>query len=82
MTIKMTAKARKAAESLAVAYQAHHAAVQNMPAEPNSLIVWSRMLIESQEATGIELVRADRLLEHINWAQSEEGHQAAARGEV
>ena len=62
MTIKMTNKARTAARSLAVAYDAYNEARNER--RSSGISVWGERLIEAQEETGIELY-APRLIRHV-----------------
>jgi len=70
MTIRMTNKARAAARSLAIAYDAFNDA--KAAKSPSGLSVWGNRLIEVQEEIGIELFSARLIRDTIA------NHRAAA----
>jgi len=64
--INMTNKARAAARSLAVAYDAFNTARKCN--DDNAIRVWGNMLIDAQRATGVELYEEANIRVHINFA--------------
>ena len=54
MPIQMTNEARQAARSLAIAYDAYHAAKNER--RNSGIAIWGKALIEAQEKTGITLL--------------------------
>jgi hypothetical protein len=54
--IKMTNKARKASENLAICYGAYRAALKADTQDINSLVLWAKLIKEAQLDTGIVLI--------------------------
>ena len=54
---KMTDKAREAARSLAIRYDAFNSA--RADGDNNGIALWGDLLIESQEKVGVKLYRSD-----------------------
>jgi len=64
--INMTKKARAAARTLAVAYDAFNAAKKDN--DDNAIRVWGNMLIDAQRETGIELYQESIIRYQIKFA--------------
>jgi hypothetical protein len=56
-SLKMTNKARSAARSLAIRYNAFNDASENGDSE--MITLWGKLLIESQEEVGVEMYEPD-----------------------
>ena len=64
--INMTKKARTAARTLAVAYDAYNNAVEAK--NDNAIYVWGEILIDAQRATGIEMYEESNIRTKIDHA--------------
>ena len=64
MTIKMTDKARKAVSDLAVQYCAYNEAIMNNC--ERDVKIWGRLLLASQDETGVELITREFLKTRIS----------------
>lgn len=78
--IKMTAKARKAAKSLAVELDAYQTAIADWDrahsaAHANAVDVWGGMLRDTQENIGIQIVRPEHIAARIqkvrDWVEAQ-----------